>query len=141
MEKLFINLSNHPHSGWSEKQLQAVRNLFDSDKYTIMDINFPNLEPSWDETQLEKIIEEYFVKIENIRAENHLYPYEVFIHLMGEMNFCFGLISALLKANYNVLASTTKRNVIETENGKVSKFEFERFRRYRTYTAQDLKNV
>jgi len=49
---------------------------------------------------------------------------------MGELTFTYVLLNKLREKGIQAIASTTKRNVIETPEGKISKFSFVRFRDY-----------
>jgi hypothetical protein len=52
------------------------------------------------------------------------------VHIMGEMTFTFRLITVLKKAGIFCIAATTKRNVVQEGNAKISYFEFIQFREY-----------
>ena len=52
------------------------------------------------------------------------------VHLMGEMNFTFALITKLKARGIKCVASTTQRETVEEGGVKVSKFNFVRFREY-----------
>ena len=63
--------------------------------------------------------------IEEYEADN------AFIHVMGEMTFTYNVVKEFAENGYNCFASTTKRNVVEHEDGtKTSTFEFVQFRNY-----------
>lgn len=49
---------------------------------------------------------------------------------MGEMNFTYALVSKLKAHNIRCVASTTKRETVEENGVKISKFNFVRFREY-----------
>ena len=52
------------------------------------------------------------------------------VHIMGEMNFTYSLVSKLKAHNIRCVASTTKRETVEENDVKISKFNFVRFREY-----------
>ena len=127
MNNLFINLSNHPSSKWSAKQIDAALKL--SDNGPIIDMPFPNIDPEMSSDEINALSDEYVAKIINL-AKEYETDYAI-IHVMGEMTFTYSLVHNLNNNGYYCYASTTKRNVIEKENGtKISTFEFVQFRRY-----------
>jgi len=113
---MLLNLSNHPSSNWTEPQLAAAGGK-------VEDLAFPQVAPDGDETYIEQLANDYCNKIEampNIEA----------VHIMGEMTFCYKLITKLKAHNIRCLASTTKRETVEENGVKISKFNFVRFREY-----------
>jgi len=96
-----------------------------------MDIDFPAIDPDISEEVLAQLAGEYAKKIKNIfelRGENSELNA---VHIMGESNFCFCLVSLLLKEKIRCFASTTRRNVIyANDSTKNSTFEFVQFREY-----------
>lgn len=123
VKHFFINLSNHPSSSWSEKQLAAAH------KYgEILDIDFPQIEDSCDEEEIRTLVSVYCTKIINT---THGESEGVTIHIMGEMTFTYALVKELTLMGYTCVASTSKRIVEEHGDGtKTVKFEFCKFRRY-----------
>jgi len=123
MEKnlIFINLSNHPSSSWTEAQKLEAAGYGE-----IRDWPFPVIPPEIDSDAVEAMAESYLQKILELSGTA-----VVTIHLMGELTFCYKLINLLQENKVKVVASTTKRNVAEFENGvKQSSFIFQRFREY-----------
>lgn len=119
---VLINLSNHPSNNWSKKQIQTSLEYFSK----IYDLEFPKVDPSGDENYIQDLVNKYFEKILELKNECQ----NIVVHIMGEMTFCFALITKLKNVNIKCISSTTTRNVIERENSKTSVFEFERFRYY-----------
>lgn len=118
---MLINLSNHPFPLWKENQLNEAKEYGE-----IVDLPFPKIDASADESYIEELASEYFNKILAL-SEKQLAT----VHLMGEMTFCFALIRKLQQVGIECIASTSKRNVQEMESGqKQVTFEFVRFRRY-----------
>lgn len=118
---MFINISNHPSSDWSEEQLDAARKYGD-----VVDMPFPAVFAEEDETYISSLAKEY--------AEMMISRYDprqdVF-HVMGEMCFSFALIRLLQQAGFVCVASTSERIVREEEPGhKEVFFNFVRFRQY-----------
>jgi hypothetical protein len=121
---MLINLSNHPSADWPENQLEAA-----SVYGMIKDLDFPAIDPNAETCDVVQLTELYEVKIRKLCAED---PDSRFaVHLMGEMTFCFGLVSRLQKIGITCLASTTRRQTVNHPNGsKISKFAFVGFREY-----------
>lgn len=115
---MLINLSNHPSSSWSEVQLAAA-----GGKTQVIDLSFPQIAPDGDEEYIKNIVNEYYDKIINTEGVNT-------VHLMGEMNFTFALVTKLKANGIKCVASTTKRETVEENGVKISKFQFVRFREY-----------
>lgn len=115
---MLLNLSNHPSSNWTETQLAAA-----GGESQVIDLPFPTVSPDGDEAYIEQLANDYYDKINamsNIEA----------VHIMGEMNFTYALVSKLKAHNIRCLASTTKRETVEENGVKISKFNFVRFREY-----------
>ena len=127
MNALFINISNHPSSKWEVKQIDAA--LAIANNGPIIDMIFPNIDPNMESSDVIDLAEDYFSNVINLISEYEA-DYVVF-HIMGEMTFTYNLVKLLKENGYHCYASTTKRNVIEKEDGsKVSVFEFIKFREY-----------
>ena len=119
---MLINLTNHPSSLWSDKQLEAAR-VYEE----IIDMPFPAIDETDDETYISTLADEYHQKILDIAKEN-----SVTVHLMGELTFTFALLKRLQEHGIPCVASTSKRMVNEETPGRKGEviFQFERFRRY-----------
>ncbi len=118
---MLINLTNHPSTFWNEAQLQATAEYGE-----VVDMPFPAIDAESDEASIEILVNEYFNKI-GVLAQNN----QVTVHIMGEMTFCFALISRLQRAGIACVASTSTRLVEELGDGqKQVNFNFVRFRTY-----------
>ena len=118
---MFINLSNHPSSKWSEEQTEAALQFGD-----IVDLPFPQVDPNGDETYIARLANEYCQKVTNLAACK-----PVAVHLMGEMTLTFALAKLLKAIGVPCMAATTERVVVENEPGvKTAIFRFVRFRKY-----------
>lgn len=119
---IFLNLTNHPSFLWNDKQREAARVYGE-----IMDMSFPAIDETDDETYISTLADEYLQKILDLAKENN-----VTVHLMGELNFTFALLKRLQEHGIMCVASTSKRIVKEEEAGRKGEviFQFERFRRY-----------
>lgn len=126
---MFINLSNHPSKYWNQSQYQAATQYGD-----IVDLMFPQIDPTASTHDVNEIVIEYFNKIEEIRKKNHLETNEVTIMVSGEFTFTYLIVGMLKENNYRPVCACTKRETIENnENGitiKVAKFAFVQFREY-----------
>lgn len=120
---MLINLSNHPSSKWSETQIAAAHSLFGE----IVDMPFPAVAPDGDEKYIADLADEYCDKVMEVSGGE-----PAVVHLMGEMNLTFILVSLLQNEGYTCIASTTRRIVRELpDGGKEAKFQFVRFRKYK----------
>jgi hypothetical protein len=117
---MFINLTNHPSSGWSEAQLAAAHQYGD-----IVDMSFPIVEPYFTKDDILRLVKECMEVIMGMRDGDTV------VHVMGEMTFTHNLVNALEEADIICLASTTERNIVMTPDGKkLSEFKFVQFREY-----------
>ena len=137
MRKIFVNLSNHPSDKWSDKQLNAAKQMVNNGP--IIDIPFPQIDPEMTSDDVIGLAKEYFFK----HILNAMYDFEtheacpIILHIMGEMCFTYNVVELAKNftekdlENITCVASTTKRNVVEKEDGtKISTFEFVQFREY-----------
>lgn len=117
---MFINLTNHPSSGWSEEQLTAAR------KYgEIVDLHFPVIEPFYTKEDVLCSVKAYVEMICDIKDDNTV------VHVMGEMTFTHNLVNSLKEKGIKCVASTTERNTVIMPDGKkISEFKFVQFREY-----------
>ena len=121
---MFINLSNHPSDKWPKNQIEAAKPYG-----ALLDLAFPDIDPSLDLQQIVSLASTFANKITRIAAEKPLEP--CVVHLMGELTFCFALAQRLQWVGIVCIASTTRRQVFELQNGmKASRFSFVRFREY-----------
>lgn len=114
---MLLNLSNHPSSSWSERQLIAASQYGD-----IVDMPFPNIDPYATIDQIKLLAENYLADIRKMDPTA--------IHLMGELNFTFCLVQLLLGLGYHCIASTSERMVEEKDGKKIISFNFVQFRPY-----------
>lgn len=117
---MFINLSNHPSSGWSKEQQQAARSLGD-----IVDLQFPPVDPEMTTDQVKEKADELVAAILEYGE-----PATLTVHIMGEMTLTYSVVSALCRLGVRCVASTTERIVTEVDGKKVSEFHFVQFREY-----------
>ena len=116
---MFINLTNHPSSGWSNEQLEAAQQYGE-----IVDLSFPTIEPTFTSKDIHELAD---VVVEGIQ-DLDISPV---VHVMGEMTFTYAVVARLKARGITCLASTTERNTIMTADGKkISEFKFVQFREY-----------
>ncbi|MCQ2211585.1 MAG: CRISPR-associated protein [Paludibacteraceae bacterium] len=121
-KSFFLNLSNHPSSKWTVQQITAAKEVGE-----IIDWTFPQIDPLWPENQISLLADDYYKKIVDLCPK----PANITIHLMGEMSFCYALVSRLSTKGYTCVASTTERIVVDRPDGvKEVKFQFVQFRKY-----------
>ena len=116
---MLLNFTNHSYEGWSQKQQNEAIRLWGD----VIDLDFPHINPNFDELDLENLVNEYLVKIVNIKPSA--------VHIQGEMNFTFQLVYFLMQKNIPCYASTTNRVVEKRGNQIIKKFDFIHFRKYR----------
>ena len=115
---MLINLSNHPSTRWTEAQMTAAVDTYDS----VVDLPFPNIPPAMSSEELNDLTAEYLKKI--LDKDPHT------VHVMGEMTFTFRMVLILKKMKIPCIASTTNRTVEEKDGKKIVQFEFVQFREY-----------
>jgi hypothetical protein len=122
MEKILINISNHPSAKWSEEQKKGWDR--------ILDIPFPQISPEWGEETVHQMSYDIREQVEGIKIEQGTRP---FIMLQGEFSLCYLLYEKLRNGGYKIAIPTTSREVIEetTSTGEVVKKSIFRFVRWR----------
>lgn len=122
---MLINLSNHPVSSWPLNQIETAEKQYGE----ITDLSFPNINPGLNEKEVENIADDYFDRIISILKESKENANAV--HVMGELNFTFNIVTKLVAKGITCVASTTKRNTKELGNKKLTEFNFVKFREYK----------
>ena len=117
---MFINLSNHPSSGWEKGQLTAAQRIGD-----IVDMPFPPVVPEASADEVKQMAREL---VEHIMEMGD--PTTLTVHVMGEMTLSYNIVAALCQLGVCCVASTTERIVTEVDGKKVSEFHFVQFREY-----------
>lgn len=115
-KKLFINLSNHPSPKWSFDQITAVGNA------TIIDIEFPNIDPNWYTSDVYEKANTMATTIYNRIKKLGLTELNVTVLVQGEMTLTFALVTVLKSWGFDVVSATSERIVDD--------FHFIKFRRY-----------
>jgi hypothetical protein len=118
---MLISFSNHPSATWQAAQLDAAVVYGE-----VIDIPFPDIDPSGDEIYIQSLCGEYLEKILQIMQGK-----PVAVHIMGEITFTHNLVNLLQAKGVGCIASTTERVVNDAGNGvKEALFVFSRFRKY-----------
>ena len=117
---MFINLTNHPSSGWNKEQLEAARHYGE-----IVELPFPIIKPTFTKNDILHLVKDSTDVIMGIK------DVDTVVHVMGEMTFTHALVSRLKAQGIRCVASTTERHVrMEADGTKVSEFRFVQFREY-----------
>lgn len=119
-KNLFINLSNHPSSMWSEAQKAAAMVYGE-----IEDMDFPSVPPCAKEDEIDRMAMEHVSKILAKPQDA-----SVIVHVMGEMSLTYRIVHMLKARGIRCVCSTTQRMVTEQDGKKVTEFQFEQFREY-----------
>lgn len=125
---MLLNLSNHLLQKWSREQREAAEREFGS----IVDIPFPQLDPSGSLEDIQQIVDQYVQKcLEFFRQSANREVNAV--HLMGEFTFTYQFLKEMERRGIACVASTTERIVAENPDGsKTTVFKFVQFRPYYT---------
>lgn len=115
---MFINFSNHPSDQWTDAQIKAAL-IYGA---PIIDIPFPQVDPSMSETKIKQLADQ---AVQNILSMN---PSAVMCQ--GEFGLSFSVTQRLLNANVTVLYACSERKVYVDGNIKTIQFDFVRFRKY-----------
>lgn len=122
LKVMLINISNHPISTWSEKQMEAAVAQFES----VIDFPFPQIDPESSTQQIKMLAKQVFDSITTNYGKE-----KITIHLMGELSLVYQLVTLFKEANVSCVVSTTKREVEDLPDGsKNSLFRFVKFRSY-----------
>lgn len=119
--RLFINLSNHPRSQWSEAQLAAAAEIGE-----FKEMPFPAVDPDADDQTIDSLADQCCKDIAEMAETAH-----VTVHVMGEMSLTYRIVKRLTGKGIRCVCSTTERICSEGENGeRTYVFNFKRFRDY-----------
>ncbi len=100
---MLINLSNHPQTQWTEKQILAAKKKYKS----IYDIPFPYISPKASSNQVKKLADKYYKQIVELIKKSP--DKNNAVHLMGEFTFFYHLTELLRKKKIKIVVSTTDR--------------------------------
>ncbi|MFT6130112.1 MAG: hypothetical protein ACJATN_001838 [Neolewinella sp.] len=115
---MLLNLTNHPSTRWSEKQLATAEEAYGE----VQDLQFPSIPSGASTAEVEELAETYLEKV--VEAS------PTAVHLQGEFTFVYALALRLQEQGIPVVASTSERVVEEREGKKIVHFNFVQFRDY-----------
>lgn len=119
---MLINLSNHPFSTWSNKQLKQAELQFGE----VVDYPFPYVNPESSIEKIQILAHQTFDEIILKYGKDNIQ-----IHLMGELSLVYQLTRLFKANNIRCYVSTTDRIVEELGNGQKNiQFQFVKFRPY-----------
>lgn len=123
---MFINFSNHRIENWGAEQLVEAQKHGE-----IVDLPFPNVNPEGGENYIASLTDEYVEKIVSYMQD----PAKDVVHVMGELNLIYSVVTKLKAQGIKCVASTTERQVMEkvSENGEINKESTFRFIKFREY--------
>jgi len=118
MNKIFLNISNHPSKNWSPEQTKAAHLHGE----LIVDMKPPLIDPGASAEDIFNLAQEFILSVpENTRCAM----------ISTEYTFTFALVSLLQKNGITCVAATTERTILEDKNGvKTSIFSFIQFREF-----------
>ena len=121
-KRVFINLTNHPSSAWGTEQEREAKNYGE-----IIDIPFPSIPVDINDTELNALVDKYYVHIKK-------QPYPV-VMLQGEFVFVYRLVNRLKEVGIRVFSACTERIVSEDTKPdgsvvKTSRFQYRGLREY-----------
>ena len=119
-----LNISNHNSKNWSNDQIEAALKMSGWDK--IVDIEFPNVNPTWGTFEVKCAAASVVYAANKIVEKNSKVA-----HVMGEMGMTMELVRRLQKDGWTVVHSTTERITETGKDGSITKlFVFKQFRIY-----------
>ncbi|NPA33859.1 MAG: CRISPR-associated protein [Chlorobi bacterium] len=120
---MFINLTNHPSSTWSEEQRREAEGLGGE----IVDYPFPEVPPEASSEDVVSLAKEIFDDIMGRYGTEGLV-----VLVQGEFTLTVALVSLFTKAGVMTVCATTKRVVKENPDGSITRwFQFVQFREYK----------
>lgn len=138
---MFINVSNHHHAKWSDKQMNAAIELGGGE---IVTLQHPVIDPYNDEDYVAIKANEIIEAIARVTGGETIKC--LYVHAMGELTFITELCDLLRYYKNNdhpelsgiekikFVVSTTDRVNVELPNGtKISEFKFIQFRELKAF--------
>lgn len=93
---MFVNFTNHNSASWGKAQMEAA------EKYGgVIDYQFPDIDPNWDEAEVQKAAVEAAEEIALLKPQAVL--------CQGEMSFGFRATELLKEKGIAVLCATYSR--------------------------------
>ncbi len=140
---LFFNLSNHPFAGWADDQKNAAQKFGGNNKgdNTIADVAFPNVPPTADRLQVERMAQDTYndlcervANYERMGGKVDASNGGAAVMLAGEMSFCIAFADVVKKNNrgfrlFTIIVACTERISKDLGGGKKEQqFVFRQFR-------------
>lgn len=127
---MFINLTNHPSSGWGRDQYEAAAGYG-----SVIDLAFPDVNPELTSGQVASLASDYYNRILDLAAAQGEPLQEVTVMVSGEFSFTYHLVNLLKENNVHCVCACTKRESREQlqPDGsivKTARFAFVQFREY-----------
>ncbi len=124
----FLNISNHPAANWPMGQTQQARALMGAPDAPIIDLPFPQVDPTSSTQDIHKQADELAKAwIEKLKQDHHHVAHAL---VTGEPIMSLYLSRALQAYNIKCYVATTARIAEEKDGVKTSRFEFVRFREW-----------
>ena len=125
-QKVFLNLSNHPSSGWSDSQHEAVQALCKGAQ--VIDVPFPHVEPTWSSVEVDEEAQRFASSLREDLVQAGQRPLGAMVS--GEPILSVSLV-LLQTADVDCYCATTKRvSETDAQGVKRSIFTFVRFRQW-----------
>ena len=115
---MLINLSNHPSSIWSQKQVEATHFAYGK----VKDMPFPHVDPTATLDEVSMLVDRYISDIKKMPPAT--------IHVMGELTFVHIFVRKCEEIGIQCVAATTNRQVEEINGKKIATFDFVLYRPY-----------
>ena len=129
---MFVNLTNHKYTAWSENQKKIAENQFG--EFTGME-GFPTIDPTYSKEDVARAVRATLSDIDGTVRNHGFNPADVAIICQGEMTFVVEFVKRACEKGYSCYAATSERRTVEKQlpDGTTSKtavFEFVQFREY-----------
>jgi hypothetical protein len=127
---MFVNFTNHPSTGWGEKQLLAAQRYGE-----VQDVAFPDVPPGYSAEDVAELAQRSVREI--------LSKQPTVVLCQGEMTLTYQVVRLLLQQNVTVVAACTERRVCERiePDGTVKKRTVFEFAGFRSYEAEAKKEA
>ena len=130
---MFINITNHRYTAWSERQREAA--LLQFGEFIEGLEGFPPIDPRYSKEDVARAVRATLSDIDGSVRQLGLNPADVSIICQGEMCFTIEFVRMANIMGYRCFAATSERKTVETQlpNGNTAKtaiFEFVQFREY-----------
>ena len=130
---MFINITNHRYTAWSERQREAA--LLQFGEFIEGLEGFPPIDPRYSKEDVARAVRATLSDIDGSVRQLGLNPADVSIVCQGEMCFTAEFVRRATERGYRCYAATSERRTVEKQlpdgtTSKTSVFEFVQFREY-----------